>query len=81
MIENLFKGQRIFVAVAHNDDVEFILGGTIYSLREMIKKQQVEFIVMTFASREPNTKEPFSTTLEHQQEHVSFQTTKMKCDF
>lgn len=67
MIENLFLNKRILIAVAHNDDVEFIAGGTLNLYHEQINKKQTNLMIITFASRKQNTSENFEQTLEQQQ--------------
>lgn len=66
MIRNIFSNNRVLIAVAHNDDIEFIAGGLLNSYSKQIAEKQIELLTITFASREQNTLEEFDRTIEYQ---------------
>ena len=66
LITDLLRNRRILVAVAHNDDLEFTVGGTLHQHFSHVSSHGSILSVVTFASREENTSEKLSTTLEHQ---------------
>jgi LmbE family N-acetylglucosaminyl deacetylase len=76
MIDNLFRNNKLLVAVSHNDDIEFVCGGLLHYYRNAINTGEIELITVTFASREQNTLEPFSETLAHQS--LSFERLNIK---
>ena len=76
MIENLFLNKSILVAVAHNDDIEFIMGGILNLYHEQINAKKIELLAVTFASREQNKSEKFEETLNDQQK--AFKALKIK---
>jgi LmbE family N-acetylglucosaminyl deacetylase len=68
MIHGLLDGKKILIAVAHPDDIEFIMGGTLNFYHDKINGGHIDLRCMTYSLREKNTNEYFRDTKKHQEE-------------
>jgi LmbE family N-acetylglucosaminyl deacetylase len=66
-MNNFWNSKKILVAVAHNDDVEFICGGLLSSFSNYPVNKKPEVGIITFGSRQENTGEKFNSVLKHQE--------------
>ena len=65
------SAKRLLVAIAHNDDLEFLCGGMLSMLSEQINSGEMDLFVLSFAVREENTGEPYQETVAAQDEAIA----------
>lgn len=66
MITDLLTNKKILIAVAHPDDVEFIMGGTLNFYKDEINKGNIIIKCVIFSLRKLNTNETYKETKKFQ---------------